>query len=114
MGRDKWTITSYSFTHVNTLKVCMVQKKEKVIYSRTFTQDFYSESLLRSYIYLYFISSYGHFPFNDSERVFICMYFYLLHAYCDFIVLTDFMIYELVRTDLNKRIHQSIYSKASC
>ena len=39
------------------------------------------------------------------------MHFYLLHAYCDFIVLNDFMIYKRVRTDLNKRINQSIYKK---
>ena len=38
MGRDKWTITWNSFTHVNTLQVCIVQKTEKVIYSRIITQ----------------------------------------------------------------------------
>ena len=60
-------------------------------YPRT---ELYSEPFLRSFIYLYFTSSYGHFPFNDSERVVMFMYFYLLHAYCDFIALTDFKIYE--------------------
>ena len=94
MGRDKWTITW--FTHVNTLQVCTVQKNgESDIYPDYYPRtELYSEPFLRSFIYLYFISSYGHFPFNDSERVFICMYFYLLHAYCDFIVLMSFMIYE--------------------
>ena len=57
MGRDKWTITWYSFTHVNTLQVCMVQKTEKVIYSRTFTQGLnFTRSLFSVLLSIYILS----------------------------------------------------------
>ena len=57
MGRDKWTITWYSFTHVNTLQVCMVQKTEKVIYSRTITQGLnFTRSLFSLLLFIYILS----------------------------------------------------------
>ena len=56
MGRDKWTITWYSFTHVNTLQVCMVQKTEKVIHSRTFTQGLnFTRSLFSVLLFIYIL-----------------------------------------------------------
>ena len=54
MARDNWTVAWYSFTHVNTLQVCMAQ----VIifpdfYPRT---ELYSVPFLRSFIQFYFLS----------------------------------------------------------
>ena len=57
MGRDKWTITWLSFTHVNTLQVCTVQKTEKVIYSRTITQGLnFTRSLFSVLLFIYILS----------------------------------------------------------
>ena len=57
MGRDKWTITWLSSTHVNTLQVCTVQKTEKVIYSRTITQGLnFTRSLFSVLLFIYILS----------------------------------------------------------
>ena len=57
MGRDKWTITWLSFTHVNILQVCTVQKTEKVIYSRTITQGLnFTRSLFSVLLFIYILS----------------------------------------------------------
>ena len=52
MGREKWTITWYSFNHVNTPQVCTIQKTEKVIYSGLLPKDWTLRGAFSPFFYL--------------------------------------------------------------